>query len=134
VPVRHIVRDCRIASEKLGIDAADTDRMQTAAATLVMIDRLYDVEPAEVVDVLATVHVATSESSMGECVSKAEKLAERLNTTDWEIFEATARLTDDRKVTADEIRTIICQGLASDEHVIPLTAALQEAQAKRCDY
>jgi hypothetical protein len=115
---------------KLGIDAADTDRMKTAAATLVMIDRLYDVEPAEVVDVLATTHVATSESAMGECVSKAEKLAERLDATNWEIFEATARLTDARKATADEIRTIICQGLASDEHVIPLTAALQEAQAK----
>ena len=115
---------------KLGIAAADTDRMQTAAATLVMIDRLYDVEPAEVVDVLATVHVATSESAMGECVSKAEKLAERLDATDWEIFEATARLTDERKAIADEIRNIICQGLASDEHVIPLAAALQEAQAK----
>jgi hypothetical protein len=67
---------------------------------------------------------------MGECVSKAEKLAERLDATDWEIFEATARLTDERKATADEIRHIICQGLASDEHVISLAAALQEAQAK----
>jgi hypothetical protein len=114
----------------LGIDAANTARMQTAAATLAMLERLYDVEPAEVVDVLATTHVATSESAMGECVSKAEKLAERLDATDWEIFEATARLTDERKVRADEIRTIICQGLVSDEHVIPLAAALQEAQAK----
>jgi len=115
---------------KLGIDAANTNRMQTAIATLAMIERLYDVEPAEVVDVLATAHVATSESAMGECLSKAEKLAERLDATAWEILEATARLTDERKTTADEIRTIICQGLASDEHVIPLAAALQEAQAK----
>ncbi len=115
---------------KLGIDATGTDRMQTAIATLAMIDRLYDVEPAEVVDVLATSPIATSESAMGECVSKAEKLVERLDTTNWEIFEATARLTDERKATADEIRHIICQGLASDEHVIPLAAALQEAQAK----
>jgi hypothetical protein len=115
---------------KLGIDAADTERMQTAAATLAMLDRLSDVEPADVVDALATTHIATSESAMGACVSKAAQLAERLDATDWEIFEATARLTDERKATADEIRTIICQGLASDEHVIPLAAALQEAQAK----
>jgi len=114
----------------LGIDAAHTDRMQTAAATLAMLERLSDVEPADVVDVLATAHVATSESAMGECVSKAEKLAERLDATDWEIFEATAKLTDERKARADEIRMIICQGLASDEHVISLAAALQEAQAK----
>jgi hypothetical protein len=104
--------------------------MKTVAATLAMLDRLSDVEPADVVDVLATTHVATSESAMGECVSKAEKLAERLGATDWELFEATARLTDERQDTADEIRTIIRQGLASDEHVIPLAAALQEAQAK----
>ena len=90
---------------KLGIAAADTDRMQTAAATLAMLERLSDVEPAEVVDVLATIHVATSESAMGECVSKATELAERLDATDWEIFEATTRLTDERKATADEIRT-----------------------------
>jgi hypothetical protein len=67
---------------------------------------------------------------MGECVSKAAHLAERMDAMHWEIFEATARLTDERKTTADEIRTIISQGLASDEHVIALAAALQEAQAK----
>ena len=97
----------------LGIDAANADRMQTAAATLAMVGRLSDGEPADVVDVLATAQVATSESAMGECLSKAAKLVERLDATDWEIFEATARLTDERKGTADEIRTILCQGLPS---------------------
>jgi hypothetical protein len=114
----------------LGIDAANTDRMRTAAATLAMIERLSDGELTDVVDVLATAPVATSESAMGECVSKAAHLAERLDAMNWEICEATARLTDERKTTADEIRTIISQGLASDEHVIALAAALQEAQAK----
>jgi hypothetical protein len=116
--------------EKLEITAADTDRMRTAAATLTMLERLFGVEPAEVVDVLATVPVATSESAMGECLRKATELAERLDATDWEIFDATTRLTDERKVVADGIRRTICQALASDEHVIALAPALKEAQAK----
>jgi hypothetical protein len=124
---RQRLQDC---FGTLGIDAAHTARMRTAAATLAMIERLSDADLADVVDVLATAPVATSESAMGECVSKAAQLAERLDAMNWEIFEATARLTDERKTTADEIRTIIAQGLASDEHVIALAAALQEAQAK----
>ena len=74
--------------------------------------------------------VATSESAMSECVSKAANLAERLDATNWEILEATASVTDERQATADEIHTLLCQGLASDEHVMPLAAALQGAQAK----
>ena len=61
---------------------------------------------------------------------KAAELAGRLEATDWEIFDATARLTDERKAAADEIRSSICQALASDEHVISLAPALKEAQAK----
>jgi hypothetical protein len=116
--------------EKLGITAADTDRMRTAAATLTMLERLGDTEPAEVVEVLATVPVATSESAMGECLRKATELAERLDATDWEIFDATTRLTDERRAVADEMRRTLCQALACDEHVIALAPALKEAQAK----
>ncbi len=39
-------------------------------------------------------------------------------------------MTDERQATADEIHTLLCQGLASDEHVMPLAATLQGAQAK----
>jgi hypothetical protein len=117
--------------EKLGVSAAGTDRMQTAAATLAMMERLADVEAAaEVVEVLASAHIATSESAMGECLSKATELAERLDATDWEIFDATTRLADARQAVADGIRSTICQALASDEHVISLAPALKEAQAK----
>ena len=104
--------------------------MRTVAATLAMLERLADVEPAAVVQVLATIDVATSESAMSECVSKAANLAERLDATNWEILEATASVTDERQATANEIHTLLCQGLASDEHVMPLAATLQGAQAQ----
>ena len=139
--VQHKIGDARQACQlyrqrlqdrlgKLGIAAAQTDRMRTVAATLAMLERLADVEPAAVVQVLATIDVATSESAMSECVSKAANLAERLDATNWEILEATASVTDERQATANEIHTLLCQGLASDEHVMPLAATLQGAQAQ----
>jgi hypothetical protein len=67
---------------------------------------------------------------MGECLHKAAELAERLDATDWEIFDATANLADKRQTTADEMRRRLCQALTSDEHVIALAPALKEAQAQ----
>lgn len=124
---------CQRLQERLGqfgIAAANTDRMQTAAATLALLERLYDVAPVEVVDILASVHVATSEIAMGECLSRAAELAGRLDATDWEIFAATVNLTDARQPAAEGMRHSLCQALASDEHVIALAPALKEAQAK----
>lgn len=115
---------------KLGIDTAAADRMKTAAAVLVVVECLHEVEPGEVVGVLATADVATSESAMGECFSKAAELAARLDAKEWEILEATVTLPDERKTAADEIVNSVRQALASDEHVIQLAIALKEAQAK----
>ncbi|MGQ4808739.1 hypothetical protein NKDENANG_02127 [Candidatus Entotheonellaceae bacterium PAL068K] len=116
--------------EKFGVAAAIANRMQTASATLGVVERLHEVGSDEVVRVLATATVETSESAMGECLSRAVALVRLLDTTDWEIFEAAARLTDERKSAADEIGNSIRQAFASDEHVIQLAAALREAQAK----
>lgn len=124
---------CQRLRERLGkleIDTATADRMQTAAAVLAVVERLHEVEPGEVVGILATADVATSESAMGECFSKAAELATRLDAKEWEILEATATLPDERKTAADEIVDSIRQALASDEHVIQLAVALKEAQAK----
>ena len=95
-----------------------------------MIERLSDVEPAAVVEVLVSAQVATSESAMGECLHKAAALAGQLEVTNWEIFDAIASLADERKTAADAIRSSVCQALARDEHVISLAPALKEAQAK----
>jgi hypothetical protein len=123
---------CQRLRERLGKLEIDTaaDRMQTAAAVLAVVERLHEVEPGEVVGVLATADVATSESAMGECFSKAAELAARLDAKEWEILEATATLPDERKTAAEEIVNGIRQALASDEHVMQLAAALKEAQAK----
>ncbi|MDH3603657.1 MAG: hypothetical protein OEU26_28945 [Candidatus Tectomicrobia bacterium] len=116
--------------QALGIDPANADRWQTATATLAMVERLQDVELDEVVNALATADVATTETAMGACWRNVSELSGRLDATDWEIFEAVARLTDERKVVADEIGEQIRQALMSDEHVDALGTALKAAQSR----
>jgi hypothetical protein len=114
----------------LDIDPTAADRWKTATATLAMVERVHDVGLDEVVPALATAEVATTETAMGACWRNVSELSGQLDTTNWEIFEAVARLTDARKVVADEIGAQIRQALTSDEHVVPLGTALKAAQSR----
>ncbi len=115
---------------RLGMTAAETDRMKTAVATFVLVERLHDIESDEMVDMLATADVVTSESAMGESWSKTAELCQLLETTNWEIFEAIAQLIDDRQAAADEVTNSIREALTRDEYVKPLALALKAAQSK----
>ena len=116
--------------EKLGLPLADSDRLKTATATLRILEKLHLSADGAVVGALASAEVATSESAMGECLNKAGTLAATLDGTNWEIFEAIAGLTDERKTAANAIRSAVEQALRCDEHVKPLAGTLKEAQSK----
>ncbi|HKM53872.1 MAG TPA: hypothetical protein VJY33_10715, partial [Isosphaeraceae bacterium] len=116
-------------STKLGVPA-DSDRMRTATATQALVERLCSAEPGAIVSLLEAAEVATSESAMGECVGKAAELEGNLETAGWEIFEAVAKLTDDRQEKARQILVEVREALQSDEHALQLAPALRGAQAK----
>jgi hypothetical protein len=116
--------------QALGIDPLAADRWNTATATLALVERVHDVALDEVVNALATAEVATTETAMGACWSHVAELSGRLDTTNWEIFEAVSRLTDERQVVADEIGEQMRQALTSDEHVEALGTALKAAQSR----
>ena len=111
--------------EKLGLPLADSDRLKTATATLRILEKLHLSADGAVVGALASAEVATSESAMGECLNKAGTLAATLDGTNWEIFEAIAGLTDERKTAANAIRSAVEQALRCDEHVKPLAGTLE---------
>ena len=115
---------------KLGITVAESDRIKTASATLTVVERIREVDPDEVVGVLALATIDTTESAMGACLSQAAALGATLEGTKWAIFEAIGKLADERRAAADEISNSIRQALVSDEHVIQLAATLREAQLK----
>jgi hypothetical protein len=117
-------------SELMGLTLDDSDRLKTATATLQLVEKLRNCGDSAVVIALASAPTATSEAAMGECVSKAGTLAATLDGTSWEIFEAVAKLTDERKAEAGQIRTSVGEALRCDEHVRPLAPILKEAQLK----
>lgn len=115
---------------RLDMDPEAADRMKTAVATQALVERLHAAEAADVVKLLATSDIATSEAAMGECRAKAAELEGNLDTAGWDIFEAIGQLTDQRQATAQEILAELRQALASDEHVLELAPALKGAQAR----
>ena len=115
---------------KLGLPLAECGPPEDRTATLRLLEKLHLSPDDAVVGVLASAEVATSESAMGECLNKAGTLAGTLDGTNWEIFEAIAGLTDERRAKAQEIRGEVRKALVSDEHVKQLAPALRGAQAK----
>ncbi|MGM0491135.1 MAG: phage resistance protein, partial [Planctomycetota bacterium] len=108
----------------------ETDRVKTVTATLKLVERIVGAEANEVVAVLATADIATTEAAMGECRSKAAELGGTLEGTNWEIFEAIGKLTDERQPEAAEIQAAVERALCSDEHVVQLGPALKESQGQ----
>ena len=116
-------------STKLGVPA-DSDRLRTATATQTLVERLCSADAETIVGLLENAEVATSESAMGECVGKAAELEGNLETAGWEIFEAVAKLSDDRQEKAQQVFGEVREALRSDEHALQLAPALRGAQAK----
>ncbi len=115
---------------QLGIDPTVSSRLTTASTTATLVERLHAAEASQVVSALASSAIATTEAAMGECLSKASQLLATIESTNWEIFDAIAKLVDERQSIAQSIRSSIAQAMQSDEHVTALGPTLKEAQLK----
>lgn len=115
---------------KLGVDAAACSRLVTASASASLVEKLHATDAGQIVSTLASAAVATTEAAMGECLSKASQLVATIDSTNWEIFDAIAKLSDERQSPAQAILSSIIQALQSDEHVMSLAPVLKEAQLK----
>lgn len=120
----------RLCERLNGLGVADAPRLKTAHATLALVDRLHATEEDGVVGVLASAEVATSETAMGTSMKSAAEMSATLEAFNWEILDAVSRLTDERQDGAAEVRQIVCEALAADEHAVALAPALKEAQSK----
>ena len=114
----------------LGMAAAETDRLRTAAATRTLVDQIGAADTGAIVDLLYNAQIATSEAAMGECVSKAAELEGNLDTAGWQTFDLVRKLPDEHQATAKKILTELEDALSSDEHATELATALKSAQAQ----
>jgi hypothetical protein len=129
-PCRTLNQRLRDRMTRIGLSAGDTPRQKSATATLTLVERLSSCVDNQVVPSLANADIATSESAMGTSRAKATELAECIEATNWEIFEAIGKLADGRQTAAAAIRKQVVTALESDEHVITLAPALKDAQSK----
>ena len=115
---------------ELGMTPDATDRMQTAAATLRIVDQLSTAEQGAVIGLLAKATIATSETAMRECVGKAAELEGNLDTAGWQTFELIRKLPDEHQATVQAILTDLQESLGKDEHVVELAPVLKSTQAQ----
>ncbi|PAY16342.1 phage resistance protein [Rhodopirellula sp. SM50] len=115
---------------KLGIQTDTSDRASTATATGILTQALADASEGDVIKTLAEAKVETTASAMGECLTKSSQLQGTLSGTNWEIFDAIAKLGAEHQTRAEEILTSMRNAISCDEHVVALGPALTGAQSQ----
>jgi hypothetical protein len=114
---------------RLGIDASDAPRMQTAQASLALLSDVAEADDAEVVNIVASAAVATSAAAMGHAIKQAAALVGTLDRAPWDLFDRMAHMTGEGAPQAEVILAQIRDALTRDEHVVHLADVLKDAQA-----
>lgn len=115
---------------KLGLDVDSCDRAATAGATAAVTQATSDAAESDVIKTLVNASVKTSLSAMGECLTGSSKLLGVLDATNWEIFDAIAKLGSEHQSSAAPILASMKQAITSDQHAVALGPALTEAQSQ----
>ena len=116
-------------SKKFELDPDDTARIQTATATLELLDQLQNAQGDQVISLLASARIATSDTAMGKSLKTSTELVQRIDATNWGVFEDIDQLSTEHKPKAEAIRDSVREALATDEYTIGLSAVIKKAQA-----
>jgi hypothetical protein len=124
---------CKNLDQKIGVyvpAGADAHRLRTARSVQALVTNIANAESGQVISILAQASTETSEAAIAQTLDKAKVLDEAVRMASWQMFEAVASLSDQRKLAAEAIITRIIEILTADEHVIALKPALDEQQSK----
>jgi len=125
---QHYAQSLRDRLNQLNLPMA-SDRLKTALATLTLLEQMA-AKSGDIVSILATTEISTTESAMAECLANAVTLNAILENASWDIFESIGTLSDERQTQAAAIHQSIQSTLLSDEHVLPLSTELKKARSK----
>ena len=114
----------------VGTSHAFGPRLQTAESALALLTALSHSADAEMVRVLVTAEVQTSDTAVGRAIAQATVCADALETgqSHWPLFDAVFGLRDHRAQAAALLQKALSNALTSDEHVLALTPKLDELQ------
>jgi len=118
------VRD-RSARYAPGVTGA---RQQTAESAQALLASLAQAAEGDVVAVLASATLLTSDAAVGRTLGQAQACADTLTNTRWDMFDAMRDLQDHRRDAAASVLSRLSEVLTSDEHVLPLKSRLEELE------
>jgi len=107
-------------------------RARTAAACAQMLDSLTQCEASAVVSRLANAPLDTSGAAMGTAIAKADRLAQCLKSSEWEVIEIIRKRTPGSS-QATAIVDSMAGALRDDEHVTALQQQLAEQHRRALD-
>jgi hypothetical protein len=126
--VSRLVASLRDRGSRYGGGAAAA-RQQSAESAQALLAALAQADEADVVRVLATSALSTSEPAVGRTLGQASGCADALGSANrWALFDALRDLTDDRREVAQGLLTRLTETLSADEHVVPMKARLEELE------
>jgi hypothetical protein len=126
---RQLVRQLADVGASFGVDG-QSNRGRTATSSAALVETLADAPIDRVVSLLAGATIATSESAAAASLAEAGRLAETLQSGNWDLFDALERVTDERRIAAQAIRQRIADALAADEYVVRFAPELRAAQSE----
>jgi len=101
-------------------------RQQTAESAQALLAALAQAEESDIVAMLATADLQTSEAAVGRAIAQAQACADVLEADGWQLFDALRTLVDHRTQAGQLIIKRLVEVLTIDEHVVSLKSRLDE--------
>jgi hypothetical protein len=128
-PATRLATALRNRSQALGLATEAAERCLTAAAGVKLVETLLSPQSAGAVSELARAEAARSDQALGKSLKSAGEVVGALESTNWEVFEAVGRLSDERAPVAQGVRKRVVEALSRDELAVALGPALRAAQS-----
>ncbi len=125
--VGRLVANVRDRSARYGTNGSGA-RQQSAESAQALVTALGQAAEGELVTSLASAVLLTSEAAVARALGQAQVCADALGNGRWSLFDAMRDLQDHRKPAAVALLGRLAEMLASDEHVLPLKARLDELE------
>ena len=107
---------------------APGSRQRSAESAQALVAALVVADDRELVRVLASTALETSETAVGRTLGQAETSLAVLDGAKWQLFDAMGDLADHRQDAAQLLLARLKEALNSDEHVVPLKARFEEME------
>ena len=127
---RHLTREVRVSLARMGLsdaEIAQAPRWRTAHAAEVLVSDLVGKDATAAIRNLAQAKLETSAAAIGTSLGKASGVVDALRRMQWQVFDAAARIQDERRPKSEALLEEMTKALSSDEYAVALESHLDSA-------